>query len=102
MVASSKYGDPIRFGPLHLAPGDFWQADLLHIDYVLGVNQRVSALDIARCEVSAFQVSCADASQGWGHLDKLQFWVRPPWTPIPRVLVRFLERDTAALKVSLA
>ena len=75
---------------------------MLHTDYVLGVNQRISALDIARREVTAFRASCVDASQGWDHLDRLQFWVRPPWTPVPRVPVRFLDRDTAALAVSLA
>ena len=80
----------------------FGRRDLLHTDYVLGVNQRISALDIARREVTAFRASCVDASQGWDHLDRLQFWVRPPWTPVPRVPVRFLDRDTAALAVSLA
>ena len=94
----------IRYALVHfiLHQETFGRRDLLHTDYVLGVNQRISALDIARREVTAFRASCADASQGWDHLDRLQFWVRPPWTPFPRVPVRFLDRDTAALVVSLA
>ena len=32
----------------------FGRRDLLHTDYVLGINQRVSALDIAHHEVTAF------------------------------------------------
>ena len=32
----------------------FGRQDLLHIDSVLGINQRVSTLDIACCEVIAF------------------------------------------------
>ena len=70
------------------------------VDYALGVNQRVSALDIARHEVRAFRASSVDASRGWTHLGRLQFWVRPPWTSTPRVPTRFLERDS--VEVSLA
>ena len=40
----------------------FGRRDLLHTAYVLGVNQRISALDIARREVTAFRASCVDAS----------------------------------------
>ena len=80
----------------------FGRRDLLHTDYTLGVNQRVSALDIARREVRAFRASSIDASQGWAHMDRLQFWVRPPWTAAHRVPARFLDRDTAAHEVSLA
>ena len=32
----------------------FGRRDLLHTDYVFGINQRVSTLDIARHEVTAF------------------------------------------------
>ena len=56
----------------------FGRGDLLDMDYVLGVNQRISALDIARREVTAFRASSTAASRGWDHLDILQFWVRPP------------------------
>ena len=56
----------------------FGRGDLLDIDYVLGVNQRISALDIAHQEVTAFRASSAAASRRWDHLDTLQFWVRPP------------------------
>ena len=80
----------------------FGRQDLLHTNYALGVNQRVSALDIARCEVRAFRASSVAASWGWTHLDRLQFWVRPPWTSPSRVPARFLERDSVAYKVSLA
>ena len=40
----------------------FGRQDLLHTNYVLGVNQRISALDIARREVTAFWAPCVDAS----------------------------------------
>ena len=80
----------------------FGRRDLLHADYALGVNQRVSVLDIARREVRAFRASSVDASRGWTHLDKLQFWVRPPWTSTSRVPARYLERDSVAHEVSLA
>ena len=80
----------------------FGRQDLLHTDYELGVNQRVSALDIARREVRAFQASSVEATRGWTHLDRLQFWVRPPWTSPSRVPARFLERESAAHEVSLA
>ena len=80
----------------------FGRQDLLHTDYALGVNQRVSALDIARREVRAFQASSVDASRGWTHLDRFQFWVRPPWTSTSGVPARFLERESAAHEVSLA
>ena len=79
----------------------FGRRNLLHTDYALGVNQRVSALDIARHEVSAFRASSVDASRGWTHLDRLQFWVWPPWTSTSRVPARFLERDSAAHEVFL-
>ena len=49
----------------------FDPGDLLDTDYVLGVNQRISALDIVRREVTAFQASSAAASRGWDHLDIL-------------------------------
>ena len=75
---------------------------MLHTDYALGVNQRVSALDIACREVRAFRASSVDASRGWTHLDRLQFWVRPPWTSTSKVQARFLERDFVAHEVSLA
>ena len=80
----------------------FGRRDLLHTDYALGVNQRVSALDIARHEVRAFRASSVDATRGWTHLDSLQFWVRPPWTSTCRVPARFLERESAAREISLA
>ena len=78
----------------------FGRGDLLATDYVLGVNQRISALDIARREVTAFRASSTAASRGWDHLDILQFWVRPPWTPQPKVRARFLARDTAHHEIS--
>ena len=71
-------------------------------DYVLGVNQRISALDIAHREVTAFWASSTTASQGWDHLDILQFWVHPPWTPQPKVMARFLARDTTHHEISEA
>ena len=80
----------------------FSRQDLLHTDYALGVNQRVSALDIARREVRAFQASSVDATRGWTHLDRLQFWVRPPWTSTSRVPARFLEHESMVHEVSLA
>ena len=80
----------------------FGRHDLLSTDYVLGLNQRVSALDIARHEVTAFRASGDHASLGWGHLDTLQFWVRPPWASVPPVHIRFVERDSAHHELSLA
>ena len=80
----------------------FGRRDLLHTDYALGVNQRISALDIARREVTAFRASSDIASRGWTHLDTFQFWVRPPWTDVPRVPARFLVRDSAHQDVSEA
>ena len=53
----------------------FGRHDLLHTDYVLGLNQRISALDIARHEVAAFRTSGNRARLGWGHVDSLKFWV---------------------------
>ena len=73
----------------------YGRRDLLHTDYALGLNQQISALDIARHEVSVFRRSRESVSRGWDHLDTLQFWVRPPWSPAPRVQARFLERDSA-------
>ena len=55
--------------------------DLLHTDYVLGLNQQISTLDIARREVSVFRRSRESVSHGWDHLDTLHFWVRPPLEP---------------------
>ena len=80
----------------------FGRRDLLHTGYILGINQRVSALDIARHEVTAFRASSAVASRGWAHLDTLQFWVCPPWTQLPRVPARILARDTAHHEVTQA
>ena len=40
----------------------FGRRDLLHTDYILGINQWVLALDIARREVTAFQASSDIAS----------------------------------------
>ena len=80
----------------------FGRRDLLHTDYVLGINQRVSALDIARREVTAFQASSDIASRGWAHLDTFQFWVHPPWMQIPKVPARFLARNIAHDEVSHA
>ena len=85
-----------------LRQATFGRRDLLHTDYALGVNQRISALDIARREVTAFRASGDIASQGWTHLDTLQFWVRPPWADVPRVPARFLARDSAHQEVSEA
>ena len=59
------------------------------------LNQQISALDIARHELSAFRRSRESVSRGWDHLDTFQFWVRPPWIQAPRVQARFLECDSA-------
>ena len=80
----------------------FGRSDLLSTDYVLGLNQRVSALDIARHEVTVFRASGDSARLGWGHLDTLQFWIRPPWVTAPPVHTRFLEPGTAHHELSLA
>ena len=80
----------------------FGRHDLLSTDYALGLNQRVSALDIARREVTAFRASSDIATRGWAHLDAMQFWVRPPWSQMPQIPVRFLERDSAHLEISRA
>ena len=74
----------------------------MHTDYVLSLNQQVSALDIALRDVTTFQVSSDIASRGWAHLDTFQFWVRPPWMQIPRVPARFLAHDTVHHEVSQA
>ena len=94
----------IRFalGRFILRQETYGRRDLLHTDYVLGLNQQISALDIARHEVSVFRRSGESASHGWDHLDTLQFWVRPPWSPAPRVQARFLERDSAHQTITQA
>ena len=63
----------IRYALVHfiLLQKTFGRRDLLHTNYVLGVNQRVSALDITPREVTAFRASCANASWGWDHMDRL-------------------------------
>ena len=65
------------------------------LDYVLGLNQRISVTDIARHEVTVFRTSGNHARLGWGHVDSLKCWVYPPWTIVPPVHIRLLERDSA-------
>ena len=80
----------------------FGKRDLFHTNYILGINQLVSALDIARHEVTAFRASSDVATHGWAHLDTLQFGVCPPWTQLPRVPGRILARDTTHHEVTQA
>ena len=67
----------------------FGHHDLLHTDYVLGLNQRISALDIARHEVTAFRTSSNPARLGWGHVDLLKFCVCPPWAIVLQCTLGF-------------
>ena len=80
----------------------FGHHDLLHTDYVLGLNQRISALDITRHEETAFRTSGNHARLGWGHVDSLKFCVYPPWAIVPPVHIKFLERDSALPMITQA
>ena len=49
----------------------FGRHDILHTHYVLDQNQRVSALDISRHEVTASRASDNHARLDWGRIDSL-------------------------------
>ena len=51
----ASHGDSLCPGPVYPVPDDIWEAGFIaHRLHVLGINQRVSALDIARHEATAF------------------------------------------------
>ena len=54
----------MEFNTHTLRQETFGRHDLLHTDYILGLNQRISALDIARHEVTAFHTSGNHARLG--------------------------------------
>ena len=81
-------------GRFILCQETYGRRDLLHTDYALGLNQQISALDIARHEVSVFRRSRESVSHGWDHLNTLQFWVPTPLESGASGSAYFLERDS--------
>ena len=64
-------------------------------------NRQVSTADIARRELAAFRCTHPEEAEGFERVDRVRFWIRPPWETPPPIPCTFLPREEAQDRITL-